>query len=107
MSHIKGGKMSHLCKCECKHKNVKYCKKCDKVYCLDCRKEWPESRGYTWYYPQRYDYGTASLPYEVTWTDATTGITESGSCEMTYGSSPHQIELSGNIEGCGSHPDFN
>ena len=68
--------MKHLCKCECKHKNVKYCKKCDKVYCLDCRKEWPEHKfseypwyPYQWYYTTPHcDTGTP----QITWTDGTT-----------------------------------
>ena len=24
----------------CEHKNIKYCSKCDVVYCEDCKKEW-------------------------------------------------------------------
>ena len=27
---------------ECEHKNLKYCAKCDVVYCEDCPKEWSE-----------------------------------------------------------------
>ena len=99
--------MSHDCKCECKHKNVNYCKKCNKVHCLDCGKEWPEHSlrqwvdPYWWYYPYQYD------PYRIMWTDATTGNEEGVTCEMTYASSPHQFRISGNVEGGGSHPDYN
>ena len=41
----------HHCKCE--HTKVAYCKKCQLVYCLDCKKEWKENWTYTyqWYYP--------------------------------------------------------
>jgi hypothetical protein len=34
--------MALNCKCSCEHKNVKYCKDCDKVYCEDCGREWGE-----------------------------------------------------------------
>ena len=71
--------MSHNCKCECKHENVKYCQKCDKVYCLDCSKEWPEQQWeypYQWYYTTPHcDTGTP----QITWANGTTtaGITNS------------------------------
>ena len=53
--------MSHKCKCECKHKNVRYCKKCDKVHCLDCAKEWPDTNHYPYYpyYPYSWYYTSA------------------------------------------------
>ena len=25
---------------ECEHKEIKYCRKCDVVYCFSCTKEW-------------------------------------------------------------------
>lgn len=31
--------MTHNCDHGCKHENVKYCDKCQKVYCKDCGKE--------------------------------------------------------------------
>ncbi len=27
---------------ECKHQNIKFCKKCNVLYCVDCGKEWVE-----------------------------------------------------------------
>jgi hypothetical protein len=33
--------MDH-CNHDCKHENVKFCDKCQKVYCKDCGKEWPQ-----------------------------------------------------------------
>lgn len=44
--------MKH-CDHDCKHKNVKYCEKCGKVYCEDCSREWPESQPY-YVYPWAY-----------------------------------------------------
>lgn len=41
--------------CKCEHKNVKWCKHCDLVYCVDCAKEW-KFTNYTFtyysYWPQ-------------------------------------------------------
>lgn len=35
----------HNCKQkECKHKRLEFCELCQKVCCLDCKKEWPEYR---------------------------------------------------------------
>lgn len=35
----------HTCKEKnCEHKRIEFCKLCQKVYCLDCGKEWPEYR---------------------------------------------------------------
>lgn len=30
----------HDCKLECKHKSVKFCGLCNKVYCENCEREW-------------------------------------------------------------------
>lgn len=35
----------------CEHKNVKYCKVCQVVYCVDCGKEWRDIC-WTYTYPQ-------------------------------------------------------
>jgi hypothetical protein len=38
----------------CKHENLKWCEKCDLIYCLnpDCKKEWKhEAYSYTWTQP--------------------------------------------------------
>ena len=32
--------MTHKCKCQCEHENVKYCPDCGKVYCQDCPETW-------------------------------------------------------------------
>lgn len=45
----------HDCKCECKHKKVRYCSKCQKVHCIDCGKEWHEQTT-VWYHPNSYSY---------------------------------------------------
>lgn len=37
----------HSCKCE--HEDVKFCKTCQIVHCLDCNKEWRQST--MWYNP--------------------------------------------------------
>ena len=46
---------------ECEHKNLKYCKKCDVVYCEDCKREWGNT---TWTYTSSYP-----IPCDITYTD--------------------------------------
>lgn len=51
----------------CEHKNLKYCSKCDVVYCEDCKKEWgscSSSWTYTPYLPYYSDDGSGT--YETT-----------------------------------------
>jgi hypothetical protein len=36
----------HQHSCECQHLNVKYCKTCEKAYCVDCGQTWPQ---YYWW----------------------------------------------------------
>lgn len=55
--------MKHEHHDHCEHGNVKFCSRCDVVYCLDCKKEWGKCNlnhySYTtWTYP----YGTTSIP---------------------------------------------
>lgn len=38
--------------CDCIHDDVKYCKTCKVVHCLDCNQEWGAK--YTWSYQQGY-----------------------------------------------------
>lgn len=33
----------HTCDHDCKHKNVKFCNKCQRPYCVDCNREWYEA----------------------------------------------------------------
>jgi hypothetical protein len=42
--------------CACKHE-VKHCKKCDRIYCKKCNKEW-ESNTYPYSYYNDYEYVT-------------------------------------------------
>lgn len=45
---------NHNHSCVCEHVNVKFCKHCHTVYCLDCSQEWTTKStwayGY-WHYP--------------------------------------------------------
>ena len=53
----------------CEHKNLKYCEKCDVVYCVDCGKEWGRKWSYTtWSNP--WDTGTVTNVHP--WMDAST-----------------------------------
>ncbi len=48
--------MSHNHKhtCECEHENVRYCKRCKVIHCLDCNKEWSEKVTWTYSYTPNY-----------------------------------------------------
>jgi hypothetical protein len=44
--------MSHKChECECKHETIRFCRHCNKPYCVDCGKEWEEpcTRSHNYY----------------------------------------------------------
>ena len=62
----------HNCQ-ECKHENITFCPKCQKVYCVDCGREWEDkctlNHYYPWYVPS---YTTTGTVYQgVTWTTLT------------------------------------
>lgn len=48
--------------CTCDHSNVKFCKPCNLVHCLDCNKEWKQT-GFN-YYP--YYLGNTTTPIFTT-----------------------------------------
>lgn len=52
--------MAHKHEYCCEHKNVKYCKVCQVVYCVDCGKEWSEKSWHYLYYPY-------TEPWKITW----------------------------------------
>lgn len=48
---------NHKHHCICTHENIKYCKKCQRPYCVDCGMEWYTQSGYYTYantYPTLY-----------------------------------------------------
>lgn len=47
-------KHTHKHSCECEHENVKFCKQCKVVHCLDCNMEWGGYKVY-WYYGYPYN----------------------------------------------------
>ena len=52
--------------CECQHDNIRFCKKCQRPYCLDCGREWYANyHYYTYTYP--YYIHPTTRPYEITW----------------------------------------
>ena len=53
--------MDH-CNHDCKHENIKYFDKCQKVYCKDCGKEWPQIQIVPCYNPT-ITYPGEMLPY--------------------------------------------
>jgi len=63
--------------CVCPHNNIRYCKLCQKPYCLDCGKEWGTHTYYPYYtYPYVYPH------YEWTCTAGSgtgSGTVDSGS----------------------------
>ena len=65
------GKCQH--RCECDHKRVKFCKKCQVVHCLDCQQEWTAKSSFYWY-PYSWPNTTWPKPYEITWTTGATSI---------------------------------
>lgn len=46
--------------CSCKHEDVKYCRTCAVVHCLDCNQEWTAKGAYTWT-PYTYGNGTGVI----------------------------------------------
>lgn len=60
--------------CECQHEHIKYCRHCERPYCLDCGKEW---------YAYQYYNTVGSYPYYGTYTITATSATQSqhDSCE--------------------------
>ena len=44
-------KAKHNHRCVCEHEQVRFCKQCKVVHCLDCNKEW---RDYNWTSPYWY-----------------------------------------------------
>ena len=67
--------MNHNCEHGCKHANVKYCEKCQKCYCLDCGKEWPQYQYQSFLYPQ---YPFTYPEYTIISGYATTSIIKGG-----------------------------
>jgi hypothetical protein len=70
--------MAHNHSCSCKHDNLKFCKSCQKPYCLDCHQEW--NRYAYQYYPSGYTQYPYQYPYWIT--KATSGA---GSSYQTSG----------------------
>ena len=67
--------------CECKHDDLKLCKKCDVVYCVECKEEWPK---YRQSYPYWYAGTTFTSPLG---TFTTGGDTGSDTTTITIGNS--------------------
>jgi len=60
--------MKHDCSGECKHNKLKFCVKCQKAYCEECGKEWPEKEyiSYPYIYPYTVPYRFDTYRYYLT-----------------------------------------
>lgn len=59
---------------ECEHKNLKYCKKCDVIYCVNCDREWPSVK-WNYSYTQPYRTWTSDGTTYIAYTEETCGHT--------------------------------
>ena len=71
---------------ECEH-SLKYCSKCDVVYCTKCKREWGgHSHSYYGYYP--WVYPQTYFPW-TTWTGTSGGtICDTASCDTAREANP-------------------
>lgn len=69
--------------CECKHENIKFCKKCQRPYCVDCGQEWYEqSLSYTY-------------PYYTITSETHTNPTDAGTTWIDCGAHLHSCDRKG------------
>jgi hypothetical protein len=65
--------MSKHCHHSCEHKEVKFCKDCNKVYCAGCKEEW-EAPCRQSHYPWTLQQGARTFPCEISWTSDKTSV---------------------------------
>jgi hypothetical protein len=61
MSKTETPKHNHNHSCSCDHENVKFCKTCRLVHCLDCKTEWTTKPNYYWYGNYTWPYTNGNL----------------------------------------------